>query len=66
MSELNELIATSSSHAYHAGVIAEQARIIKLLETLAAVLWVDEHPAAGDLAILVEGVIELIKKETEK
>ena len=63
MSELNELIATSSTHAYHAGVIAERARIIKLLETLAAALLIDEHPAAGQLVV---GVIELIKKETEK
>jgi hypothetical protein len=32
MSELNELIATSSSHAYHAGELHERDRIVKLLK----------------------------------
>jgi hypothetical protein len=31
MSELNELIATSATHAYHAGELHERYRIIRVL-----------------------------------
>jgi hypothetical protein len=31
MSEINELIATSSTHAYNAGTDAERKRVVKIL-----------------------------------
>ena len=50
MSELNELIATSASHAYHAGELHERDRIVKILQEHAPMIW-------------REGIIKLIKGE---
>jgi hypothetical protein len=54
MSELNELIATSASHAYHAGELHERDRIIKLVEA-----WLDDDE--GDL----RNVLNLIKNDNK-
>jgi hypothetical protein len=54
MSELNELIATSSSHAYHAGELHERERIVKLVEA-----WLDDDE--GDL----RKVLNLIKTDNK-
>lgn len=54
MSELNELIATSASHAYRAGELHERDRIVKLVEA-----WLQDDQ--GDL----RAVIETIKGENK-
>jgi hypothetical protein len=58
MSELNELIATSASHAYHAGELHERERIVKLLEP-----EVNRHYQLGldASAAYLEQTIALIK-----
>jgi hypothetical protein len=54
MSELNELIATSASHAYRAGELHERDRIVKLVEA-----WLDDDEA--DL----RNVLDIIKSDTK-
>ncbi len=54
MSELNELIASSASHAYYAGKLHERERIIALVEA-----WLDDDQ--GDL----RNVLNLIKTDNE-
>ena len=59
MSELNELIATNASHAYHAGELHERDRILKLLEDIAI------ETKAGEIAVmeLLSAITDLIKGE---
>jgi len=52
MTELNELIATSASHAYHAGELHERDRIVKLIER-----WL------GEDYIDLDGLLIAIKGE---
>jgi hypothetical protein len=54
MSELNDLIASSTSHAYYAGELHERNRIIALVEA-----WLDDDQ--GDL----RKVLNLIKTDNE-